>query len=628
MTKIGLPRILLGYAPAALVEGSWLAASVEVGHSHDELGQACLAAWFLESGEGDPALHRGNLYRGALASLGLSLPTLDGFAQWEEGRFREEDFALALVGLRLGRAPVRTLPDGGLLPEALGFHTASVALGPPALVRLALGNSGGRYLGDRFPGTSGQLRARDAARRCLLALVERWPSAWPRVWRGASALLRSRLAWYASLHPPPLPQEALAALLLRKVRHARGRHGGVLLDGRPLEDWFDPERFQVDAFLDALARSPWVKPGHPEQSPLLTQLIAFGGPMFGVFTAEEVQLLREWITSPPPAPLSLKGRGGGGDGASMEGTSPPPAPLSLKGRGGGRDGTPTDFSLRAALARVARAGDRATLARQGLWPYSWGRLVAWVEARMEAQLGDPARGLGLAEGLTREQVLWMLLQLAPAALVDGAWLQGMTRPEHSHRPEAGLLLRIYHDELGAGVVRQHHGNVLRKALAEQGVELPPRDSEAFERWPGFLPEAFAMPRLWFSFAEHSGEFLPELLGLNLAIEMAGVGETYRMATRLLRRHGIDPYFFQLHETIDNAASGHTAWSTEVIGIHMEQAASQGQAAMELAWQRIWRGYAVYGATSAPLVRAVAARLGPGLAWRWVRSAVGAAPRGN
>lgn len=244
---------------------------------------------------------------------------------------------------------------------------------------------------------------------------------------------------------------------------------------------------------------------------------------------------------------------------------------------------------------------------------------------MEEQLGDPARGLGVAERLTREQVLWMLLQLAPAALVDGAWLQGMTRPEHSHRPEAGLLLRIYHDELGAGVVRQHHGNVLRKALAEQGVELPPRDSEAFARWPGFLPEAFAMPKLWFSFAEHSGEFLPELLGLNLAIEMAGVGETYRVATRLLRRHGIDPYFFQLHETIDNAASGHTAWSTEAIGIHLEQAASQGQAAVELAWQRIWRGYAVYGATSAPLVRAVAARLGPGLAWSWVKSAVGAAP---
>jgi hypothetical protein len=137
-----------------------------------------------------------------------------------------------------------------------------------------------------------------------------------------------------------------------------------------------------------------------------------------------------------------------------------------------------------------------------------------------------------------------------------------------------------------------------------------------------------MPKLWFSFAEHSGEFLPELLGLNLAIEMAGVGETYRMATRLLRRHGIDPYFFQLHETIDNAASGHTAWSTEGIGIHLELAAQQGEEAVARAWQRVWRGYAAYGATSAPLVRAVAARLGPALAWGWVRSAVAAAPGGH
>ncbi|MCS6902275.1 MAG: iron-containing redox enzyme family protein [Myxococcales bacterium] len=637
-THIGRERILLGYVPAALVEGGWLASAVEVRHSHDELGQACLGAWYLESGEGEPALHRGNLYRAQLGALGLSPPTLEGLLSREDERLCEDDFALALVGLRLGRSSVRTQQDGGWLPEVLGFHAAYVELGPPALVRCALEDTGGRYLGDRSPGTSGQIRAQEAARRCLLALLERWPSVWPRLWRGASALLRSRLAWYASLRPPPSPREALAAMLVRKVRHARGRHGGVLLDGRALEDWFDPKRFNVDAFLDALARSPWVRPGDPERSLLLTRLLAFGGPMFGVFSPEEERVLRRWIQDLPSLATTNRRVS---DIDQLTPVQPPPLPPStptpspsVRRRGKASlyrslllgDTAHARRIVLRSLARVKNAGEEERLKAQGLWPYTWNTLAEWVERRMQAQLGDPARGLGLAQGLSRQQVCWLLLQLAPAALVDGAWLQGMTRPENSHRPEAGWLLRIYYDELGAGVVRQHHGNVLRKTLAAQGIELPPCDSEAFEQWPGLLPEAFAMPVLWLSFAQCSGEFLPELLGLNLAIEMAGVGETYRIATQLLRRHGIDPYFFQLHETIDNAASGHTAWSTEVIGLHLEQASCQGKEAVSRSWQRIWQGYATYEATSASLVRAVAARLGPGLAWGWLKSTVSAAIR--
>jgi hypothetical protein len=119
----------------------------------------------------------------------------------------------------------------------------------------------------------------------------------------------------------------------------------------------------------------------------------------------------------------------------------------------------------------------------------------------------------------------------------------------------------------------------------------------------------------------SEEFLPELLGLNLAVEMAGVGEVYGVATALLRRHGIDPYFFQLHETIDNAASGHTAWSTEVIEMHLEEASRQGEEAAARAWQRIWRGHGAYAEASRPLVLAAARRLGPGLLWPWLRGKV-------
>src|SRR5262249_31675209 len=143
-----------------------------------------------------------------------------------------------------------------------------------------------------------------------------------------------------------------------------------------------------------------------------------------------------------------------------------------------------------------------------------------------------------------------------SALIDGAWLGGTVSPRCLHTPPAIELFRIFRDELGAGVPVQHHGNVMRRALAEHRVSLPAGDSRDFIERPGLLPESFSLPVLWLAVARLTPAYLPELLGLNLAIEMAGVGRGYARAAALLRRRGIDPYFFELHNTIDNAASGH------------------------------------------------------------------------
>ena len=56
-------RVLLGYAPAALVEGAWLASAARVRHTDRELGLACMESIHTEHGYGDEAAHRGNLYR-------------------------------------------------------------------------------------------------------------------------------------------------------------------------------------------------------------------------------------------------------------------------------------------------------------------------------------------------------------------------------------------------------------------------------------------------------------------------------------------------------------------------------------------------------------------------------------
>jgi heme oxygenase-like protein len=635
---VGAERVLLGYAPTALLEGAWLAGSVGVRWAHAELGAACIEAFFFECGEGDAGAHQGNLYRAALAARGLALPEVSSPGFVDDARLCDEDFAPALVGLRLGRS------SGGVrLPEIVGFHAAATLLGPPAVVRAA-GEGQGRYFRAHERGAPAARRASELARRCLDAYAAEGEPSWARVARGAAAHLRARRAWVASLRPPSVPSawEAMIALVVAKAPHAFGYHAAVRLAGRPLDAWFDPAGFDARALLAALARSPFIMPGRPDESALVTRAVGFGGPMFGAFTEAEIEVVRAWIRAlaeaplPPPPPGAPGIATGGGavgrvDGVTaLSGRNEAPARLPLPQlyhrllnpeRGPGAEGL-AEAHVARLLARARRAGGSRRLAARGLWPWSAERFGAWVEARLREQVfeGTPGQGEGgLAGVLKREDLVWMLTQLAPAALVDGAWLQGAASPARFHTPVSALLFRIYRDELGAGVPRQHHGNVLRRALAGQGVELPPCDSPAFAAWPGFVPEAFSLPALWLAMAMRGDAVLPELLGLNLAIEMAGLGSTYARAVALLRRHGIDPYFFELHNAIDNPASGHTAWSVRAIELFMNDLVARGDAAaVGQAWSRLWQGYAAYEVASGPLVRAVALRVGPRLAGRWAR----------
>jgi hypothetical protein len=223
----------------------------------------------------------------------------------------------------------------------------------------------------------------------------------------------------------------------------------------------------------------------------------------------------------------------------------------------------------------------------------------------------------------KADALWLLTQLAPMAFVDGAWLAGMARVDHQHSTLAPGLFEIYRDELGAGQVAQHHGNVMRRTLLAHGVTLPHCSEPAFRDWPGFSPAAFYLGCHWLAVAEHSAEFFSELLGVNLATELAGVGTDYFNAAALLRQNGIDPYFFELHNSIDNAAGGHTAWSVYAIDEYLRAINKQsGPSATNEAWRRIWAGYDSYALASKPLRTAIALHLGPRLVWRRLRGRSG------
>jgi hypothetical protein len=87
------------------------------------------------------------------------------------------------------------------------------------------------------------------------------------------------------------------------------------------------------------------------------------------------------------------------------------------------------------------------------------------------------------------------------------------------------------------------------------------------------------------------EFLPEILGYNLHYESIKL-ETL-IAARELGELGINPYYFTLHISIDNADSGHTAMALNAVEEYLEIVlANQGIETQSRAWKRVRTGFAL------------------------------------
>lgn len=142
----------------------------------------------------------------------------------------------------------------------------------------------------------------------------------------------------------------------------------------------------------------------------------------------------------------------------------------------------------------------------------------------------------------RSQALWFLQQVAPTKAVDGAWLQGVLH--HWHDPRYHGLIRTYLEELGEGDPRCNHVLIYQRLLTRLGCqELLPLD-----------PARYLQGALQLALGQHFDGLLPEVIGYNLGYEQPPLH--LLITTHELAELGIDGHYFQLHVTIDNAASGH------------------------------------------------------------------------
>jgi hypothetical protein len=197
-------------------------------------------------------------------------------------------------------------------------------------------------------------------------------------------------------------------------------------------------------------------------------------------------------------------------------------------------------------------------------PESVTQLAGWIQGRSEAvglayreYLNARKNGAARRYFTTKSHALAFIKGAAPTKLVDGAWLYGVL--PHWENPDFHPLIKTYLEELGDGVPDKNHVTLYRRLLASHGCE----------HWEGLSEDYFVQGAIQMALAHSARDFLPEIIGYNLGYEQLPLH--LLITSYELNELGIDPYYFTLHVTVDNAGSGHAHKAVQALRNLMAQA---------------------------------------------------------
>ena len=173
-----------------------------------------------------------------------------------------------------------------------------------------------------------------------------------------------------------------------------------------------------------------------------------------------------------------------------------------------------------------------------------------VGAAYSAYLAERKAGAPRRYFPTRSHALHFLKAVGPTKLVDGAWLYGILA--HWRDPRFLGLIRTYLEELGDGVPAKNHVALFQKLLKTHSID----DTQ------GLDDSHFVQGAIQLALAHNAEQFLPEIIGFNLGYEQLPLH--LLICGYELNELGIDPMYFTLHVTIDNADCGHARKAAQAI----------------------------------------------------------------
>lgn len=614
---------LTQFAPTALLVGCWLQNVLRAPMAATSTGAMLAKIYKYQQQKIYEENNFVSEYQEVHRLLAFTLPDVSSRSFADNPLFEEFSFEVPLFLLSIGQFPRTYLAE--LLGVNLGWHFSGLNAVGPILVRK------GQHCHSSTKDDTciqywdrsklGCELALDAAIKTLAERSNRdRDTFFFRICVGALIITNIWKEWASSAdcrtsNCVDAIKTDMIRILCQKAPHAIGYHGNRLIDGAKIDSLLSSENFRPAEILERLANSEFIVPGKPEDSLFYTNLVRWGGPMHLVFSPTELETISAWILT-----LSSASETHETDAPEISCTDNNP---SFDGSTDGMMHLKSEFVRRSKenfskcsireiyhyLLNIEQYPEILPYAEQ----FAYNRLSRsmaalnshirpipsqhycpeileyWVSTQHREQV-NAYRSLKGEPSITKEAFINSSVQLAPLILIDGAWLQGMLIQNCIHSEYGRILFQILYEETGEGDVTRHHANVYRELLHEMGIKLPAIETREFIQWTRLLDSSFEIPVFWLSVSCFPRHFMPEILGLNLAVELAGVGGPYMQARDTLRHFKLPTLFVDIHLAADNISQGHTAKSLLAIKLYMDQiAAREGPHNLDSTWRRIWSG---------------------------------------
>jgi Iron-containing redox enzyme len=288
-------------APFNQNDGGWLRYIANAGPS-DEVRGLLFDVWSDEFGNGNPALHHGNLFTTLLRSLNITLPEVTSREYADYQGFSDSDFASPVFQFAISQNADRYFPE--IVGMTLFLEWEVLQLGG-TIKRMDYHGINSQFwrmhVGIDNAVDGHGAKARQAVELYLDNVLkqsgaEAMQREWQRIWAGFVAFAVAGVGYLGNdddvnARRPAAIYDKMLDLVSRKQPYGSLNHHNRKLGVNRINDWFD----DADGFLDELAHAAWVVPGIPAQSRLLSYLTTFEGPMYEVFSADDLALWRDWI---------------------------------------------------------------------------------------------------------------------------------------------------------------------------------------------------------------------------------------------------------------------------------------------------------------------------------------------
>lgn len=300
LTRDMLIERLVQMAPFNQVDGAWLRNVGRIGPI-DEVHSLLFHVWMDELGNGDPKLNHSNIYTDLLHSVGIYLEPVSSRAYIENERIVDSAFTSPLFQLVIAEFSEDYLPE--IIGMTLYLEWAVVAVKPQVAIMESLGIDAMFYSLHIGIDNSVTGHGAMAKRTAELYLDEVRASSgdkamqqvWSRIWDGYVAFATTGGLgedFRRKVQQRPNPARRVYEMMGRKAHFGAQNHGTKRIGDNYINNWFA----EPAGFMRELVRSGYIIPGDVEGSHFF-ELLRPTGPMFRVFTDDEIRIWENWTRS-------------------------------------------------------------------------------------------------------------------------------------------------------------------------------------------------------------------------------------------------------------------------------------------------------------------------------------------